>query len=119
MLLYPSHLESDGSGSDGWHLNAKDETEVNKLFGSTFAAVFTSINMLFFGVSVLRRSAEVPSICLRQPVPAMLIDGDFALSVGHRPAGQGAVATAGDLALYLLCVDGSSDNDESTHRSGK
>ena len=51
MLLYPSHLETEGSGSGGWHLDAADEKAVNELFGSSSAAVFASINMLFFGVS--------------------------------------------------------------------
>ena len=54
MLLYPSHLETEGSGSGGWHLDAADEKAVNDLFGSSSAAVFASINMLFFGVSSLQ-----------------------------------------------------------------
>ena len=59
MLLYPSHLETEGSGSGGWHLDAADEKAVNDLFGSSSAAVFASISMLFFGVSCTAASCCV------------------------------------------------------------
>ena len=51
MLLYPSALEVDSASGSGWYLDQSDEKTVNLMFGSVSAALFTSVNMLFFGVS--------------------------------------------------------------------
>ena len=66
MLLYPQKLAADSAAagsSNGWHLGSTEAQTIEDQFGNVQAALFTSINMLFSGVSLVSSAACIPEPC--------------------------------------------------------
>ena len=128
LLLYPQSLELDDSDSgSGWHLGDEDEETIDDAFGDFSAALFT-VRCCFLLQQTKLTSASVASpLCLWHRFPAdwlhdmQLRDSGCATvhqhvlcGSGHRAAGQGTVATSGDMALLLRGCDDSAHSAQPT-----